>query len=86
MNASWVDANTCYAILDVSHCKFFNGYYGDGCLYGHTWCDNPIEGTLFNTTAKALETLDELKEDKSGLRICVVEVKTTCEISAIFNK
>ena len=86
MNASWVDVNTSYAILEVNHRKFFKGYYHDGCLYDHTWCDNAIEGTLFNTTAKALEMLDVLKEDEPGLHICVAEVKTTCEISTIFNK
>lgn len=86
MNASWVDVNTSYTILEVNHRKFFKGYYDDGCLYGYTWCDNAIEGTLFNTTAKALEALDVLKEDEPGLAICVAEVKTTCEISVIFNK
>ena len=86
MNASWVDVNTCYAIFDVSHHKFFKGYYDDGWLYEETWCDNAIEGTLFNTTAKALEALDVLKEDEPGLHICVAEVKITSEISVIFNK
>ena len=36
MNASWVDVNTCYAIFDVSHHKFFKGYYDDGWLYEET--------------------------------------------------
>ncbi len=86
MNASWVDVITSYAILEVNHRKFFKGYYDVGFIYEHTWCDNAIEGTLFNTTAKALEVLDVLKEDEPGLHICVAEVKTTCEISTIFNK
>ena len=86
MNSSWIDVNTSYVIIDVKHRKYFKGYYDDGCLYDHTWTDNAIEGTLFNTTANALEVLDVLKEDEPGLAICVAEVKTTCEISVIFNK
>ena len=86
MDDSWVDVNTSYVILEVSHRKFFKGYYDDGCIYAYTWCDNAIGGTLFNTTEEAIETLVAIKEDEPGLGICVAEVKTTCEISAIFHK
>lgn len=84
MNDNWIDVSVKYAICAIKGITYFKGHYDDGCLYEVTWVSKPIECTLFRTSADAIKQMEDLKEENPKLLMCVVEVKTTCEVSMNF--
>lgn len=84
MNNRWNYESTNYTICDLAHKRYIKCYYDDGCLYDVTWCDNPLDSTLFMTNEEAKNCLCELEEDNfipKNLVKCIVEVKTVNEVS-----